>query len=208
MSWCAKHGMYQQALTLLCEQMPEYVCQHLFVQPTARGWDYLADQKQNEGKPWVYPLFHFHFCWLALLQNGKLKEICTTDLRLTKSKDDAGGNMLLGVANAAEMHDYLDMVLASDQLAIDPAIRPQLEQAALLYQRVVKYRNQINHASDSDLGLLSDRVLPLDTESIEETLQEIADYLHEIRPLKRNVPQGVKALPVTKTIPAGAAPNL
>ena len=207
-SWCAKHGMYQQALTLLCEQMPEYVCQHLFVQPTARGWDYLADQKQNEGKPWVYPLFHFHFCWLALLQNGKLKEICTTDLRLTKSKDDAGGNMLLGVANAAEMHDYLDMVLASDQLAIDPAIRPQLEQAALLYQRVVKYRNQINHASGSDLGLLSDRVLPLDTESIEETLRKITDYLHEIRPLKRNVPQGVKALPVTKTIPAGAAPNL
>ena len=137
-----------------------------------------------------------------------MKEICTTDLRLTKSKDDAGGNMLLGVANAAEMHDYLDMVLASDQLAIDPAIRPQLEQAALLYQRVVKYRNQINHASDSDLGLLSERVLPLDTESIEETLRKITVYLHEIRPLKRNVPQGVKALPVTETIPAGAAPNL
>ena len=202
-SWCAGHGMYQQALTLLCEQMPEYVCQHLFVQPTARGWDYLADQKQNEGKPWVYPLFHFHFCWLALLQNGKLKEICTTDLRLTKSKDDAGGNMLLGVANAAEMHDYLDMVLASDQLAIDPAIRPQLEQAALLYQRVVKYRNQINHASDSDLGLLSDRVLPLDTEIIEETLRKITVYLHEIRPLKRNVPQDIEEIPVDAAIPAG-----
>ena len=207
-SWCAEHGMYQQALTLLCEQMPAYVCRHLFVQPTETGWAYLADQKQNEGKPWVYPLFHFHFCWLALLQSGKLKEICTTDLRLIKSKDDAGGNMLLGVANAAEMHDYLDMVLASDQLAIDHAIRPQLEQAALLYQRVVKDRNQINHASDSDLGLLSDRVLPLDTESIEETLRKITAYLHEIRPMKPDVPQGVKALPVTKTIPAGAAPNL
>ena len=207
-SWCAEHRMYQQALTLLCEQMPAYVCRHLFVQPTETGWAYLAAQNQNKGKAWVYPLFHFHFCWLALLQNGKLKEICTTDLRLTKSKDDAGGNMLLGVANAAEMHDYLDMVLASDQLAIDPAIRPQLEHAALLYQRVVKYRNQINHASASDLGLQSERVLPLDTEHIEQTLQEIADYLHEIRPLKRNVPQGVKALPVTKTIPAGAVPNL
>jgi len=73
---------------------------------------------------------------------------------------------------------------------------------------VVKYRNQINHASGSDLGLLSDRVLPLDTESIEETLRKITDYLHEIRPLKRNVPQGVKALPVTKMIPSGAVPNL
>ena len=115
--------------------------------------------------------------------------------------------MLLGVANATEMHDYLDMVLASDQLAIDPAIRPQLEHAALLYQRVVKYRNQINHASDSDLGLLSDRVLPLDTESIEETLRKITVYLHEIRPLKRNVPQGVKVLPVTCLLYTSPSPR-
>ena len=204
-SWCAKHGMYQQALTLLCEQMPEYVCQHLFVQPTPKGWDYLADQKQNKGKPWVYPLFHFHFCRLTLLQ----KEYpYTTDLRLTLSRDDAEGNMLFGVANDAEMHDYLDMVLASEQLVIDPAIRPQLEQAALHYQCVMQYRNQINHASANDLGLQSERVRPLDTEHIKETLQKITVYLHEIRPLKRNVPQGVKALPVTKTIPSGAAPNL
>lgn len=199
-SWCAGHGMYQQALTLLCEQMPEYVCQHLFVQPTPKGWDYLADQKQNKGKPWVYPLFHFHFCRLTLLQ----KEYpYTTDLRLTHSKDDADGNMLFGVANNAEMHDYLDMVLASEQLVIDPAIRPQLEQAALLYQRVMQYRNQINHASANDLGLQSERVLPLDTESIEEILQKIAVYLHEIRPLKRNVPQGIEAIPVDAAIPAG-----
>lgn len=199
-SWCADHGMYQQALTLLCEQMPEYVCQHLFVQPTPKGWDYLADQKQNKGKPWVYPLFHFHFCRLTLLQ----KEYpYTADLRLTRSRDDAEGNMLFGVANDAEMHDYLDMVLASDQLVIDPAIRPQLEQAALHYQCVMQYRNQINHASANDLGLQSERVLPLDTESIEEILQKIAVYLHEIRPLKRNVPQGIEAIPVDAVIPAG-----
>lgn len=199
-SWCAGHGMYQQALTLLCEQMPEYVCQHLFVQPTPKGWDYLADQKQNKGKPWVYPLFHFHFCRLTLLQ----KEYpYTTDLRLTLSRDDAEGNMLFGVANDAEMHDYLDMVLASDQLVIDPAIRPQLEQAALHYQCVMQYRNQINHASANDLGLQSERVRPLDTESIEEILQKIAVYLHEIRPLKRNVPQGIEAIPVDAAIPAG-----
>lgn len=199
-SWCADHGMYQQALTLLCEQMPEYVCQHLFVQPTERGWDYLADQKQNEGKPWVYPLFHFHFCRLTLMQ----KEYpYTTDLRLTHSKDDADGNMLFGVANNAEMHDYLDMVLASEQLVIDPAIRPQLEQAALLYQRVMQYRNQINHASANDLGLQSEHVRPLDTEHIKETLQKITAYLNEIRPLKRNVPQGIEAIPVDAAIPAG-----
>ena len=199
-SWCAGHGMYQQALTLLCEQMPEYVCQHLFVQPTPKGWDYLADQKQNKGKPWVYPLFHFHFCRLTLMQ----KEYpYTTDLRLTHSKDDADGNMLFGVANNAEMHDYLDMVLASEQLVIDPAIRPQLEQAALHYQCVMQYRNQINHASANDLGLQSERVRPLDTEHIKETLQKITAYLNEIRPLKRNVPQDIEEIPVDAAIPAG-----
>ena len=202
-SWCADHGMYQQALTLLCEQMPEYVCQHIFVQPTPKGWDYLADQKQNKGKPWVYPLFHFHFCRLALLQKGRWKEVCTTNLCLTKSKDDAGGNMLFRVANDAEMHKYLNRVLGSDQLVIDPAIRPQLEQAALHYQYVMQYRNQINHASANDLGLQSELVLPLDTGHIKKTLQKITVYLREIRPLKRNVPQGIEAIPVDAAIPAG-----
>ena len=204
-SWCAEHGMYQQALTLLCEQMPAYVCRHLFVQPTETGWAYLAAQNQNKGKAWVYPLFHFHFCRLTLMQ----KEYpYTTDLRLTHSKDDADGNMLFGVANSKEMHDYMDMILASGQLVIDPDVRWQIEDAALFYQRVMQYRNQINHASDNAFGLQSDRILPLDTAHIEQTLQDVADYLQEIRPMKPDVPQGVKALPVTKTIPAGIAPNL
>ena len=204
-SWCAEHRMYQQALTLLCEQMPAYVCRHLFVQPTETGWAYLAAQNQNKGKAWVYPLFHFHFCRLTLMQ----KEYpYTTDLRLTHSKDDADGNMLFGVANSKEMHAYMDTVLASGQLVIDPEVRWQIEDAALFYQCVMQYRNQINHASDTAFGLQSDRILPLDTAHIEQTLQDVADYLQEIRPMKPDVPQGVKALPVTKTIPAGAVPNL
>ena len=72
----------------------------------------------------------------------------------------------------------------------------------------MQYRNQINHASDTAFGLQSDRILPLDTAHIEQTLQDVADYLQEIRPMKPDAPQGVKALPVTKTIPAGAAFNL
>lgn len=198
--WCAKHGMYQQALTLLCEQMPEYVCQHLFVQPTPKGWEYLAAQMQNRGKPWVYPLFHFHFCRLTLL---RWESPYTADLRLTRSRNDAGGNMLFGVANDEEMHNYLDKVLGSEQLVIDPAIRPQLEQAALYYQYVMQYRNQINHASANDLGLQRKRVLPLDTESIKDTLKDITAYLNEIRPLKRNVPQDIEEIPVDAAIPAG-----
>ena len=103
-----------------------------------------------------------------------------------------------------QLHTYLagPKVVLSDQTA------PEADYPLIYYQSVQQYRNQINHASASDLGLQSERVLPLDTEHIKETLQKIAAYLHEIRPLKRNVPQGVKALPVTKTIPAGAVPNL
>ena len=43
---------------------------------------------------------------------------------------------------------------------------------------------------------------------MQQPLRDVADYLQEIRPMKPDVPQGVKALPVTKTIPAGTAPNL
>lgn len=46
----------------------------------------------------------------------------------------------------------------------------------------MQYRNQINHASDTAFGLQSDRILPLDTAHIEQTLQDVADYLQEIRP--------------------------
>ena len=111
--------------------------------------------------------------------------------------------MLFRVAEPKEVHNYLDKVLDAEQLVIDPAIRPQLEQAALHYQCVMQYRNQINHASANDLGLQSKHVLPLDTESIKDTLQKITAYLHEIRPLKRNVPQGIEAIPVDAAIPAG-----
>ena len=132
----------------------------------------------------------------------------TTDLCLTQSRDNAGGNMLFGMANGKEVHDYMDMVLASGRLVIDPAARQQIEEAALLYQRVMQYCNQINHASDTAFGLQSDRILPLDTAHIEQTLQDAADYLQKIRSMKPDVPQGVKALSVIKTIPAGTAPAL
>lgn len=196
--WCADHGMYQQALTLLCEQMPGYVCRHLFVQPTEKGWAYLASQPQNRGKAWVYPLFHFHFCRLTLLQ---YEYPYTTDLRLTKSKEDAEGNMLFGVADAQEMHNYLSRALEEGELILDPDVRLQIEDAGLFYQRVMQYRNQINHANDNSFGLQSSRILPLDVESIQKTLQDIADYLMELAPMKPNAPAGVKALSVTKPLP-------
>lgn len=40
--WCAHHRMYQQGLTLLSEEMPTYLCGHLFLQPTGKALDYMA----------------------------------------------------------------------------------------------------------------------------------------------------------------------
>ena len=195
-SWCAEHRMYQQALTLLCEQMPTYVCRHLFVQPTETGWAYLAAQNQNKGKAWVYPLFHFHFCRLTLMQ----KEYpYTTDLRLTHSKDDADGNMLFGVANSKEMHAYMDTILASGQLVIDPEVRWQIEDAALFYQRVMQYRNQINHATDSAVKFQKDTgLLPLSTSAIEQTLGDVAFYLFKLKECKATAPVGIELLDSNK----------
>lgn len=48
--WCAHHRMYQQGLTLLSEEMPTYLCGHLFLQPTGKALDYMALQPQNKGK--------------------------------------------------------------------------------------------------------------------------------------------------------------
>ena len=196
--WCTDHGMYQQALTLLCEKMPAYVCSHLFVQPTRKGWDYMAEQKQNGGKAWVYPLFHFHFCRMALLQYEY--PVYTSDLRLTRSKADADGNMLYGVANAGEMHTYLSRALEKEELVIDPAVRRQIEAAGLFYQQVMQYRNQINHANDNTYRMQSERILPLDVESIRQTLQDVADHLAEIAPMKPKAPAGVEVIPVTKKL--------
>lgn len=40
--WCAHHRMYQQGLTLLSEEMPTYLCGHLFLQPTGKAQEYLT----------------------------------------------------------------------------------------------------------------------------------------------------------------------
>ena len=115
---------------------------------------------------------------------------------------------MFGVANAEEVHDYVNEAIDFGQLVIDHKVQRQVEGAALLYQRVIHYRNQVNHANDTSFGLQSDRILPLDIAHIEQLLQDVTDYLQEIRPMRPNVPQGVKALPVTMTISAGTTPAL
>ena len=132
----------------------------------------------------------------------------TVNLCLTKDKTEANGNALFRVATLTEAQEYLTAAVEQGELLLDLTRKDTVAQGIVYYQSVQQYRNQINHASDTAFGLQSDRILPLDTAHIEQTLQDVADYLQEIRPMKPDVPQGVKALPVTKTIPAGAAPNL
>lgn len=45
--WCAHHRMYQQGLTLLSEEMPTYLCGHLFLQPTGKALDYKDKTEAN-----------------------------------------------------------------------------------------------------------------------------------------------------------------
>lgn len=102
--WCAHHRMYQQGLTLLSEEMPTYLCGHLFLQPTGKALDYMALQPQNKGKSWVFPMFHYHFCRAALFHEARP---FTVNLCLTKDKTEANGNALFRVATLTEAQEYL-----------------------------------------------------------------------------------------------------
>lgn len=96
--------MYQQGLTLLSEEMPTYLCGHLFLQPTGKALDYMALQPQNKGKSWVFPMFHYHFCRAALFHEARP---FTVNLCLTKDKTEANGNALFRVATLTEAQEYL-----------------------------------------------------------------------------------------------------
>lgn len=191
--WCTGHRMYQQALTLLSEEMPEYLCSHVFLQPTQKGLDFMANQPQNAGRSWVSPLFRFHFCRLALLQEVRPY---TADLRLTRDKNDAEGNALFRVATEEEIRDYLEQAVEQDELMLEAAHLDLLAQGVQNYQKIQQYRNQINHANDSAIGYQCAGLLPLDTASIECVLLETADYLRQLKPSSPAAPAGTARLPL------------
>lgn len=183
--WCRNHGMFQQAFTLLSEQMPVFVCNHIFVQPTPKGMDFLQGQLQNRGKNWSYPLFHFHFCRAALMEmeikkNNKWGPIFDSDLRLDRTASTADDTTFFRIATDAEMDQYLDRSVQDGLLLLDEARRADLIEAIIGYQKVQQYRNQINHASDT-VGLL-----PLTVDDVRTTLDEICTTLESILDLKRD----------------------
>lgn len=196
--WCLNHDMFQQAFTLLSEQMPAFVCSHIFVQPTQKGVDFLASQLQNKGKNWSYPLFHFHFCRTALMaaeikKNNKPGLIFDSDLRLDRTASNADDTTFFRIATDDELNRYLDRSVQDGLLLLDEAQRAKLIEVILGYQKVQQYRNQINHASDT-VGLL-----PLTVRDVRATLEEICTALDAITDLKPNS-NGVHRLSLTERL--------
>lgn len=195
--WCAHHRMYQQGLTLLSEEMPAYLCSHLFLQPTGKAMDYMALQPQNKGRSWVFPMFHYHFCRAALFHEVRP---FTVNLCLTKDKTEANGNALFRVAALTEAQDYLTAAVDQGELQLDPAQKGVIAQGMVYYQMVQQYRNQINHANDSalkynkqDAGLL-----PLSTSAVEQALGDIAHFLAKLKDSKAAAPAGTELLDLNK----------
>lgn len=176
--WCAHHRMYQQGLTLLSEEMPTYLCGHLFLQPTGKALDYMALQPQNKGKS-ARPF--------------------TVNLCLTKDKTEANGNALFRVATLTEAQEYLTAAVEQGELLLDLTRKDTVAQGIVYYQSVQQYRNQINHATDSAVKFQKDTgLLPLSTSAIEQTLGDVAFYLFKLKECKTTAPAGIELLDSNK----------
>ncbi|GEM_PF-218402 len=196
-SWCVDHGMIQQALTLLCEGMPEYVVHHVFLRPTQAGLDFLATQPDNLGKSWVVPLFHFHFCRLRGLkytcsEKKKANIIRYGDLRMPKDHPD--NNWLYRFATEGEVRDYLHKTVLAGELLMDEQQQETLIRLVIGYQKVVQCRNRINHANDVSSSLAQEGVLSLQVEVLNTELKEMANQLTAISGMTPQVPEGQTAL--------------
>lgn len=167
--WCAHHRMYQQGLTLLSEEMPTYLCGHLFLQPTGKALDYMALQPH------------------------------TVNLCLTKDKTEANGNALFRVATLTEAQEYLTAAVEQGELLLDLTRKDTVAQGIVYYQSVQQYRNQINHATDSAVKFQKDTgLLPLSTSAIEQTLGDVAFYLFKLKECKTTAPAGIELLDSNK----------
>lgn len=198
--WCTQHRLYQQALTLLNERMPDFLCKHILLQPTQKGMDYLNTQSQNNSRPWTYPLFHFHFCQLILMQE---EDRYTADLRVPREGLDDSDLIPFRVAADQQLTHYFDELLRLWEIQLDPGRRPEIQQAVRIYQSVIQYRNQINHASSKAQQIQQEGILPLNAAAIESLLTEASVLLKKIAPLSPVCPEGAALRPVTECCRCG-----
>ena len=175
--WCARHDLYQQALTLLTEQMPKFICSRIWLRPTAAARDYLSSPQNNQGnnqdKPWYVPLFHYHFCRLIHMQETVGKPRSSLYIR--------GGNGAVRYAQLSEIENYLQQAAERGLLEYDPKDIELLAQLIQCYQKAVQCRNQINHANQKGEYFTPDKIVPLEPRALHELLQQTAELLEEIQ---------------------------
>jgi hypothetical protein len=175
--WCVDHGLYQQALTLLCEEMPREVADSLQLQPKSEAIRKKIEDPNDTGKPfdWVYSLFHRFFAHLEYVEEyapGQTGTKYSVDLRTGR---DENGKWLYRTATLFEIGQYAADA-RRNMLLFDPNLEGFLKYTIRAYQTVIQCRNQINHASD----VAGDP--RLETKKLREQLQ---DAINRLRALPR-----------------------
>ena len=190
--WCANRNLYQQALTLLTEQMPHYVYDRLNIRVSASGVKWMLGEESNkhyisetkEFSIWT-PLFHYHFCQLVyprlkspkyIYKDGERKIVyykTTSPLRL--------GGPSYRYASLIEIKSTLAKMIQEGFLENMSATQINLLTGPILcYQKVLQCRNQINHASPTFQQFDESKVLPLTSENLKALLLQTAEHLKRL----------------------------
>ena len=186
--WCHDCSLYQQALTLLCEQLPDYFCKHVFLQPEGKARSFIAEQPQNKNKNWTYPLFHFHFARLNLFEEYKY----AADLRWMTDSD---GVQIFRPAESDENARFLQITAQNGLLAFQKEDQELIGQAMSVYQKVYYYRNMIHHAGEMEM-MDSIEKMAVTVENVKDCLEDAVKLMDQIQDACPNVPEGYTLLPI------------
>ena len=191
--WCANRNLYQQALTLLTEQMPRYVYDRLSFRISKSGEKWMRGEDSNkhyisETNDFVIwtPLFHYHFCQLVYPtlkspkhtydKEGKRKTVYYK----TKSQLRLGGPTYR-YASLIEIKSTLAKMIQEGFLENMPTSQINLLAGPILcYQKILQCRNQINHASPTFQQFDESKVLPLTSENLKALLLQTAEHLKRL----------------------------
>lgn len=189
--WCVKHNLYQQALTLLAENMPQFVCDHIFLQPTQKEWDYLENQEQgkepnkkriNAGKAWPGVLFHALFGSRYLSENGNRTKNENVKPDIWKKPHSY---LPWRESESEDVRQYLTDLKDNGQWLEFDELTPELEQVVNSYAFIIASRNHINHAgNDFYPKAISSALALMDETDIHDRLSKITDLLNRIQTMR------------------------
>ena len=189
--WCVKHNLYQQALTLLAENMPQFVCDHIFLQPTQKEWDYLENQEQgkepnkkriNAGKAWPGVLFHALFGNRYLSENGNRTKNENVKPDIWKKPHSY---LPWRESESEDVRQYLTDLRDNGQWLEFDELTPELEQVVNSYAFIIASRNHINHAgNDFYPKAISGALALMDETDIHDRLSKITDLLNCIQTMR------------------------